>query len=203
MSENRQADSYRSISSPSSGLYKEFGSKFISFAYPVISEEEIKDILTRLRSEYFDARHHCYAYRLGLKGDIWRTNDDGEPSSSAGRPIFGQILSKELSDILVVVVRYFGGTKLGIPGLIKAYKTATYDAIENADIIDKIATERISFSFDYLNMEAVMKLIKSSGVDIAEQRFDLRCIISVDVRLSECDSLRKSLNNIEGINFEF
>ena len=202
MSENRPADSYKSISSPSSGLYKEFGSKFISFAYPVISEEEIKEILTGLKSEYFDARHHCYAYRLGLKGDTWRVNDDGEPSSSAGRPILGQILSNELSDVLVVVVRYFGGTKLGIPGLIKAYKTATSDALKNTLIVDKIASERVIFSFDYLNMEAVMKLIKSTGVDITEQKFDLRCNMSVDVRLSECDAFRKNLSDIESVSFE-
>ena len=202
MSENRPTDSYKSISSPSSGLYKEFGSKFISFAYPVVSEEEIKEILTGLKSEYFDARHHCYAYRLGLKGDTWRVNDDGEPSSSAGRPILGQILSNELSDVLVVVVRYFGGTKLGIPGLIKAYKTATSDALKNALIVDKIASEKVAFSFDYLNMEAVMKLIKSTGVDIAEQKFDLRCNMSIDVRLSECDAFRKNLSDIESVSFE-
>ena len=202
MSEIRPADSYKSISSPSSGLYKEFGSKFISFAYPVVLEGQIKEILAGLKSEYFDARHHCYAYRLGLKGDIWRVNDDGEPSSSAGRPILGQILSNELSDILVVVVRYFGGTKLGIPGLIKAYKTAAFDALNNAFIVDKIASERIAFSFDYLNMEAVMKLIKSTGVEITRQRFDLSCNISVDVRLSECDAFRKDLSDIESVSFE-
>ena len=202
MSENISADSYKSILSPSMGLYKEFGSKFLSFAYPVISEDEIKELLSKLKSEYFDARHHCYAYRLGLKGDIWRVNDDGEPSSSAGRPIMGQILSNELSDILIVVVRYFGGTKLGIPGLIKAYKTASSDAIEMATIIEKTASEKITFSFDYLNMEAVMKLIKGSGIEVADQSFDLRCTISANVRLSECDIFRKNLSNIEGINFE-
>jgi len=203
MSEEKPVDSYRSISSPSTGLYKEFGSKFLSFAHPVVSEEEVKEILSSLRTEYFDARHHCYAYRLGLKGKQWRVNDDGEPSSSAGRPIMGQILSNELSDILIVVVRYFGGTKLGIPGLIKAYKTASSDAIENAHIIDKIASERLSFSFDYINMEAVMRLIKSSGVEIVTQNFDLRCCISLDVRLSECNTFRKNLHDIEGVDFEF
>jgi len=202
MSEEKPVDSYRSISSPSTGLYKEFGSKFLSFAYPVLSEEEVKDILSNLRSEYFDARHHCYAYRLGLKGELWRVNDDGEPSSSAGRPIMGQILSNELSDILIVVVRYFGGTKLGIPGLIKAYKTASSDAIGNALIIDKVASERVSFGFDYVNMEAVMKLIKSSGVEILSQNFDLRCRITVNVRLSECKTFRKNLCAIEGVDFE-
>jgi Uncharacterized conserved protein len=202
MSEEKAVDSYRSISSPSTGLYKEFGSKFLSFAYPVVSEEEVKDILSNLRSEYFDARHHCYAYRLGLKGELWRVNDDGEPSSSAGRPIMGQILSNELSDILIVVVRYFGGTKLGIPGLIKAYKTASSDAIENALIIDKVASKSISFGFDYINMEAVMKMIKSNGIDILSQNFDLRCRITVNIRLSEYEAFRKNLLAIEGVDFE-
>ena len=203
MSDNKSVDSYKSISTSSTGVYKEFGSKFLSFAYPVISEEEVKGILSNLRSEYFDARHHCYAYRLGLKGELWRVNDDGEPSSSAGRPIMGQILSNELSDILIVVVRYFGGTKLGIPGLIRAYKTASSDAIGNALIIDKIASEKIVFSFDYVNTEVIMKLIKSSGFDIVSQSFDLRCRFSVNVRLSECDAFRKNLSDIEGVDFEF
>ena len=202
MSISKPADSYRSISSPSTGIYKEFGSKFLSFAFPIITEEGAKSILSNLKSEYFDARHHCYAYRLGLKGELWRVNDDGEPSSSAGRPIMGQILSNELSDILIVVVRYFGGTKLGIPGLIKAYKSASSDAIGNSLIIDKVASERITFNFDYINMEIVMKLVKSTGVDIVSQNFDLRCNISANVRLSECDTFRKNLSSIEGVDFE-
>lgn len=128
-------DSYLSIAAPSEGLYKEKGSKFMAFAYPVEEEEQAKEIIADLKKEYFDARHHCYAYRIGHTGDQWRMNDDGEPSSTAGRPIFGQLLSNELSDILVVVVRYFGGIKLGVPGLIRAYKSATADAIANAEIV--------------------------------------------------------------------
>ena len=135
------SDCYKSISALSTGIFKDNGSKFLAFAYPVSSEEEIKPIIQQLKKEYFDARHHCYAYRIGHTGAIWRMNDDGEPSSTAGRPIYGQILSAQLSDILVVVVRYFGGIKLGVPGLIRAYKTSTADAIANATIIEKIATE--------------------------------------------------------------
>ena len=129
-------DRYRSIEAPSTGVYKDNGSKFLAFAYPVETEEQAKEHIAALRKEYFDARHHCYAWRIGLEGALWRANDDGEPSSTAGRPILGQLLSAELSDILVVVVRYFGGVKLGVPGLIKAYKTATAEAIAAARIVE-------------------------------------------------------------------
>ena len=132
-------DAYRSIAARSEGLFKDNGSRFIALAYPVETEEEVKDIVAGLKKEYHDARHHCYAYRLGYKGDRFRANDDGEPSGSAGRPILGQIDSMGLSDILVVVVRYFGGIKLGIPGLIRAYKTSTADALAQAEVIDKVA----------------------------------------------------------------
>ncbi len=160
MNEADVTDSYKSIETKSEGIYKESGSKFLSFAYPLTEEEEIKDIIDSVKKEHYSARHHCFAYRLGQKGDIWRINDDGEPSSSAGKPIYGQILSNELSDILIIVVRYFGGTKLGIPGLIRAYKNSAADAIANNKIITKITQEKIVFSFDYINMESVMKLIK-------------------------------------------
>ena len=130
-------DTYRSIPAPAAGLFKDNGSRFLAFAYPVENEEEIKDRVQALRKKYHDARHHCYAYRLGHLGDRFRANDDGEPSSSAGRPILGQIDSRGLSDVLVVVVRYFGGIKLGIPGLIRAYRTATADALEQAGTVEK------------------------------------------------------------------
>lgn len=133
-------DSYRSIASESRGLFKDNGSRFIAHAYPVETEEEVKQIVAALKKEYYDARHHCYAYRLGHTGEKFRASDDGEPSGSSGRPILGQIDSNGLSDILIVVVRYFGGIKLGIPGLIRAYKTSSADAISNAQIITKIAS---------------------------------------------------------------
>lgn len=199
MSTNLASDSYKSISKPSQGIYKELGSKFISFAYPVSSEKEIKEIISTLKKEYFDARHHCFAYRLGVSGEQWRANDDGEPSSSAGRPILGQLLSNELSDILVVVIRYFGGTKLGIPGLIRAYKNATLDAIKNGEIIEKIASKEISFNFDYINMEPVMKLLKSFKIDIKRQEFDLRCTFVISVRNSEYQNFYNALEQIESL----
>lgn len=193
MSEIPAPDSYKSISSPSTGVYRDLGSKFISLAYPVSTEEEIKSILSAVKKEYFDARHHCYAYRLGQMGELWRVNDDGEPSSSAGRPILGQLLSNELSDILIVVVRYFGGTKLGIPGLIKAYKSAAADAIGNSNIIEKTATNKIVIKFDYIGTDAVMKIIRSSGAQIINQNFDLDCTITVRIGISNTEQLKGSL----------
>lgn len=193
MSEIPAPDSYKSISSPSTGVYRDLGSKFISLAYPVSSEEEIKSILSTVKKEYFDARHHCYAYRLGQTGELWRVNDDGEPSSSAGRPILGQLLSNELSDILIVVVRYFGGTKLGIPGLIKAYKSAAADAIGSSKIIEKTATNEIVIKFDYIGTDTVMKIIRSSGAQIINQNFDLNCTITVRIRISNTEQLKGSI----------
>jgi len=187
-------DTYRSIAGPSTGLYKDLGSKFIAFARPVQSEEEAKNVIDSIKKEYFDARHHCYAYRLGRTGELWRANDDGEPSSTAGRPILGQILSNELSDILIVVVRYFGGTKLGVPGLIKAYKSAAADAIQNATVIEKISCERMTVEFDYLQMNDVMKVLKDMSITPLEQEFDLRCRIMVDVRLSKVEEFRSLMD---------
>ncbi len=198
MSENSPTDSYKSISKPSTGIYKELGSKFLSFAYPVSSEEEVKNILTEIRKTYFDARHHCYAYRLGVNGEIWRANDDGEPSSSSGKPILGQLLSNEISDVLVVVVRYFGGIKLGIPGLIKAYKAATIDAIDNTEIIEKIAVRVIKFCFDYLLMNNMMKLIKEYSAVILEQQSDNLCTITVTIRESNYRRFADSIADTGG-----
>lgn len=190
---NAISDTYRSIAAPSKGIYKELGSKFLAFAYPVETEEAAKKILEEVRKEYFDARHHCYAWRLGRTGEPWRMNDDGEPSSTAGRPIHGQLLSNELSDILVVVVRYFGGTKLGVPGLIRAYRSATQDAIANAEIIEKVAGETLTVNFDYLQMNDVMKVLKDMDITPLNQQFDLRCTLTARVRLSRIEEFRKQL----------
>lgn len=195
-------DCYKSILEPSTGIYKDNGSKFLAFAYPVTSEDEIKPLVQQLKKEYFDARHHCYAYRIGHTGAIWRMNDDGEPSSTAGRPIYGQILSSELSDILVVVVRYFGGIKLGVPGLIRAYKTSTADAIANATIIEKIATEPYRIIFDYFQMNPVMKRLKDMGLAPSNQQFDLNCSLRVDVRLNNIDNFLEAFDKLEGCRIE-
>ena len=190
-------DSYKSIAAPSTGLYKDKGSKFFSFAYPVSSEAQVKDIVASLKKEYFDARHHCYAYRIGLAGDKWRANDDGEPSSTAGRPILGQILSAELSDILIVVVRYFGGILLGTSGLTVAYKTAAADAIANAHIVEKVATVVFEIRFDYLQMNDVMKVLKDLQITPLEQSFDERCLIVAAVRLRDIDRFKQLLKNTD------
>ncbi|MEN6619078.1 MAG: YigZ family protein [Rikenellaceae bacterium] len=198
MSEYSPIDSYKSISKASTGIYKELGSKFLSFAYPVSSEEEIKNILSELRKSYFDAKHHCYAYRIGINGEIWRANDDGEPSSSSGKPILGQLLSKEISDVLVVVVRYFGGVKLGVPGLIRAYKSAAIDAINNTDIVEKIAVRNIKFSFDYEQTNSIMKLIKDLSANILEQQFDNISVIKASIRKSNFERFAGSLKEMGG-----
>ena len=202
MSEKIASDSYKSIAKQSKGVYKELGSKFLSFAYPVSSEEEIKTIISEIKKEYFDARHHCYAYRLGSAGELWRANDDGEPSFSAGRPILGQLLSNELSDVLIVVVRYFGGTKLGVSGLIRAYKSAASDAIVNSEIVEKIVTVPLEVSFAYTNMEHVMKLVKNKGADIKRQDFGVDCSILLHIRKGELEGLLKSLSDLPGVEIK-
>ena len=184
-----QTDTYRSIEAASEGLFKDNGSRFIALAYPVETEEQVKDIVAGLKKEYHDARHHCYAYRLGHLGDRFRANDDGEPSGSAGRPILGQIDSAGLSDILVVVVRYFGGIKLGIPGLIRAYKTSTADALASAKVTEKVAGLSFRVRYDYLDMNAVMKVLKDLSLPVSGQIFDTQCSVDVRVRLTGLGAL--------------
>lgn len=191
---NSISDTYFSIAGPSEGIYKELGSKFLAFAWPVETEEEAKARITAVRKEYFDARHHCFAWRLGLTGEPYRLSDDGEPSSTAGRPIHGQLLSRELSDVLVVVVRYFGGVKLGVPGLIRAYKTATQDALDHAEVIEKVAERHFTIQFGYLQMNDVMKTLKDMGIAPIRQDFDLDCTMEVRVRLSQIEDFRKQLS---------
>ena len=190
-------DTFRSISGPGEGLYKEKGSKFLAFAYPVLSEAEVKAALEKIRKEYYDARHHCYAYRLGLEGDVWRYNDDGEPSSTAGRPIYGQILSRELSDVLIVVVRYFGGTKLGVPGLIRAYKTAASDALDHADVVEKVASEGFAVTFDYTAMDRVMRVLKDMGIAPSGYTAEDVCRMEMRVRLSDVERFRQRMEDAE------
>ena len=191
-------DTYKSIAAPSDGLYKELGSRFIASAWPVENEEEVKAVVDGLKKKYHDARHHCYAYRLGLDGGRFRANDDGEPSGSAGRPILGQIDSAGLSDVLVVVVRYFGGIKLGIPGLIRAYKSATADALTQAQAIEKVAGEHWRLDFDYLSMNAVMKAVKDLGLPQKDQQFGERCTMTVRVRLSSTEDFLARMSDING-----
>ncbi len=181
------------------GLYKEKGSKFLAFAYPVTTEEEIKEKIATLRERYFDARHHCYAYALGAEREAFRINDDGEPSSTAGRPIYGQILSNDLTNILIVVVRYFGGIKLGVPGLINAYKSATADAIANAEICERLVMAEFRIEFDYSVMNDVMKIVKEVSPEVSERNFGNSCTMVLSVRLSEADGFRARLEGVESL----
>ena len=189
-------DSYRSISDVSEGLFKDKGSRFIAYAYPVCAESQVKPLVDVLKKEHHGARHHCFAYRIGCEGSVWRANDDGEPSGSAGKPILGAIDSAGLSDVLVVVVRYFGGILLGVPGLVRAYRQAAADALEKAAVVEKTATKRFLLEFDYLNMNEVQTFLKAFDVQVLESRFDLRCEVTLAVRLSLEEKFIDKINNI-------
>jgi uncharacterized YigZ family protein len=177
-------DTFLTISATSEGFLKEKGSKFIAHAFPVQDVDEVKERLEELRKQYYDARHHCYAYLIGRDEEFVRANDDGEPNNSAGQPILGQIRSKNLQDVLVVVIRYFGGTKLGVGGLVTAYKTATADALENAEIVERIVAKKISFRFAYEQTNQVMRLVKDFDLPILNQKFELDCLLEVSIRES-------------------
>lgn len=192
-------DTYKTISNPSEGLFKDKGSKFIAYAYPVTSEEQIREIVQTIKKEHHSARHHCYAWRLGHEKLLFRANDDGEPSSTAGKPILGQIQSFELTNILIVVVRYFGGTLLGVSGLINAYRNAAIDAIDQAEIVEKLVEKQLLIEFDYGVMNEVMKLFKDEKLPQIDPQFDLKCQIKTTVRLSELDRIKENLNKIGGL----
>jgi uncharacterized YigZ family protein len=196
-------DSYKTISETAEGIYKEKGSKFITYAYPVTCEEEIKEHIAVLKKEYYDARHHCYAYMLGAEKKNFRANDDGEPSSTAGKPILGQILSHDLTNILIVVVRYFGGTKLGASGLIHAYKTAAADAISNATIVDRTVNDVYDIHFDYLVMNDVMRVIKEEQPLQLGQDFNLTCKITISMRQNDIGRVLERFEKIESVKTEF
>ena len=181
--------SFLTLENPSKGLYKEKGSKFLAFAYPVKSETEIKEKLTALRKEYFDARHHCYAWMLGSERKQFRANDDGEPNHSAGDPILGQIKSKNITNVLIVVVRYFGGTKLGVGGLIAAYKAAAEHALEEGRIIEVEVKIAMEWNFSYSNMNEVMRLIKEFDLSLIKQQFDTECWVWVEAKVASKEAL--------------
>lgn len=195
-------DKYLTINAPSEGLYKEKGSKFIAFAIPVSNVEQIKEILEEKRKEHHDARHVCYAYILGVDKADYRSNDDGEPSGTAGRPILGSLLSAGVTNVLIAVVRYFGGTKLGTSGLINAYKVASADALENAEIIEKTVDEEIHISFDYLAMNDVMKIIKDVAPQVLSQQFDNNCNMVLSIRKGDAPNLTERLKKVESLIIE-
>ncbi len=192
-------DTYKTIAAASEGLFKDKGSKFIAYAFPVTSEDQIKEIIQTIKKEHYSARHHCYAWRLGHEKLLFRANDDGEPSSTAGKPILGQIQSFDLTNILIVVVRYFGGTLLGVSGLINAYRNAAFDAINQAEIVEKLVEKDLLIEFDYGVMNDVMKLFKDEKLIQIDPEFDLRCRIKTLVRLSEVPRILDNFAKIEGL----
>jgi uncharacterized YigZ family protein len=196
---NPAPDTYSTLAAPAEGLYKEKGSKFIALAFPVRTEEEIKERLTEVRKLYFDARHHCYAYLLGAAKKVFRANDDGEPNHSAGDPILGQIRASGLSNVLVVVVRYFGGTKLGVGGLIHAYKTATAEALQNAPTLEKYETSILEVRFGYEAMNDVMSLVKELNLAVMNQQFELSCRLTLEVRNQFCEATVQRFGKINGV----
>jgi len=192
-------DTYKTIEGSAEGLFKDKGSKFIAYMHPISSEEEVKDILQVIKKEHFSARHHCYAYRLGNFGNVYRANDDGEPSGTAGKPIYGQLLSNDLTNVLIVVVRYFGGTLLGVSGLINAYKNAAADAIQNAVLITRIIEDQFLVTFDYPLQNVVMKIIKDEQLDIVNSEFGLDCRLTLNVRLNKGEMVMKKFQSIYGV----
>lgn len=190
------SDTYLTIQDKSEGIYTEKRSKFLAFAHPVETIDEIKDLLTDYKKKYYDARHVCYAYMLGPERTDFRANDDGEPSSTAGKPILGQINSRELTNILVVVIRYFGGVKLGTSGLIVAYREAAAEALSAATVIEKTIEETVTFTFPYVMMNSVMRVVKELNPRIVEQKYDETCIITLAIKRSIAPMLEERLNKL-------
>jgi len=189
-------DFYKTIETTSEGFFKDRKSKFYGYAFPVKTEEDIKEIQQELRKKYYDARHHVYAYRLGAYKDIFRASDDGEPSNSSGPPILGQIKSYDLTNILIIVVRYFGGKKLGVPGLINAYRTAADEAIKNNKIIVKTIDDTLDINFGYNQMNYIMNIASEEGIKIIEQDFTATCKIKLSIRKSKTNVITNQLTKL-------
>ncbi|HET7180365.1 MAG TPA: YigZ family protein [Chryseosolibacter sp.] len=191
--------SYRTIISPAEGLYKEKGSRFLAFAYPVSDEKTIRERVAHLQKKYFDARHHCFGWMLGVDKKSFRAFDDGEPNHSAGEPILGQIRSRDLTDVLVVVVRYFGGVKLGVGGLAAAYKTAAADALDHAQIVENEVTAGIEIIYGYEATAEVMRLVKAFGLTVQSQHFDAQGALTAQFKLRDKQSLSERMELLKGI----
>jgi len=193
-------DTYKTITKPSQGeLFKDKNSKFYGYAFPVTSEEEIKTHIVNLKKEHYSARHWCYAYQIGAETIQYRANDDGEPNNSAGMPIYGQIQSFEVTNILIVVVRYFGGVKLGVGGLINAYRTGAKLALESAEIIEKTINKEFKLKFEYKNMSKVMRILKENEVEIINQTLEINCLLEISVRKSNSSQIFELFNQFFGI----
>lgn len=196
-------DTYRTIAVSAEGIFRDRGSKFIAFAYPMKQEEEIKERVAALKAEHPKARHHCWAYRLTPDRAVFRLNDDGEPSGTAGRPILNTLLSYDVTNIAVVVVRYFGGTLLGVPGLINAYKMATQEALDSADIVERTVNDVYTVRFDYLQLNQVMRIIKEMNLVVSDQVFDNECLITLEIRKGQLNAILEQLSTVEGIAISY
>jgi uncharacterized YigZ family protein len=196
-------DIYKTIDEPSEGIFRDKGSKFIAYAYPFKDENKVKEIIAELKSMHPKARHHCWAYRLTPDRTIFRVNDDGEPSGTAGRPILNVLLSMDVTNIMVVVVRYFGGTLLGVPGLINAYKSATQEALQIAEIVEKTVNDVYEVTFDYIQMNDVMRIIKETEVIVLSQDFDTKCIITFEIRKLQVNEVIGRMEKIEGLTINY
>jgi len=190
------SDEYKTITQAVQGSFRDKGSKFMAFAFPAGSEQEVKQHLDGLKKQYFDATHHCYAYVLGFDKSAYRVNDDGEPSGTAGRPIYGQILTRDLTNILVVVIRYYGGTKLGVPGLIHAYKTAAAEALNTATVANRIVKEMYQIEYPYEAMNDVMKIIKDETLEVINNEFGMKCVIRLAIRHSEAERITGKFSKV-------
>ncbi|MFN8115689.1 MAG: YigZ family protein [Bacteroidia bacterium] len=197
------SDTYLTIEKPAEAIFKDKGSKFLAYAYPVESDQQIKEILNQLKKEHHTANHHCYAYRLGADKMNFRANDDGEPNNTAGKPILGQIQSNDLTNVLIVVVRYFGGTLLGVSGLINAYKNSAADVIKVSSIIEKQILFNYSIQFYFEHLNDVMKLLKQLDCKITNQQFDNNCEISFSIRKANSEQCEEKLKKIEGLKLEY
>ena len=198
-----ESDTYKTISSSSQGFYKEKGSRFVSFAFPVSDQKEIKPIIDKIKKENHEARHHCFAYMIGFERTNYRVSDDGEPSGTAGKPILGQINSFGLTNILIVVSRYFGGTLLGVSGLINAYRTAAFSALENAEQIEKTLQEYYEITYPYISMNDVMRILKEENIGQSEQSFNLECRILLNFRVTLKEKILNRLSRIEGLKYTY
>ena len=196
-------DTYRTIEKPAEGVFRDRGSKFLAFAYPISAEGEIKSIIAKLKAAHPKANHHCWAMRLTPDRGVFKLNDDGEPSGTAGRPILNILLSRDITNILVVVVRYFGGTLLGVPGLINAYKMATEDALDQSVIIEKTVNDIYAISFNYLQMNEIMRLIKENNLSIIDQKFDNDCSIKTAIRKKEVNIVLARLDKLDGVAVKY
>jgi uncharacterized YigZ family protein len=196
-------DTYKTIETASEGIFRDKGSKFIGYVYPIKSELEVKNLIAKLKVEHAKARHFCWAIRLTPDRSVFKLNDDGEPSGTAGRPILNTLLSVDVTNILVVVVRYFGGTLLGVPGLINAYKNATIEALKENNIVTKTVNELYQVNFDYLAMNQVMRIVKDEQLDIITQEFDTNCLIKFEVRKANLNQVLGKLEKVDGIEIKY